>query len=68
MTNRFRLPCAMSLYVDYYRATKAFQEADRGAPNCHCDAYLGPHRTNSTWCRYNPVEPTDEQYRERYGR
>ena len=58
--------CGGKLYVDYYRAGKAFRESDRGSPSCHCDGYEHPHNTNSTWCRDNPKQPTDEQYRERY--
>jgi len=59
--------CGGKLYVDYYRATKAFQEADRGSPTCRCNGYHYPHSITGVWCQNNPVEPTEQQYKERYG-
>lgn len=59
--------CGGKLYVDYYRASKAFREIDRGGVSCRCDGYLHPHFTYDTWCNQNPNPPTEEQYRDRYG-
>ena len=60
--------CGGKLYVDYYRATKKFKTLDQGSPSCRCDGYNHPHAIKSTWCKHNPKEPTEEQYRERYER
>lgn len=52
-----------TLTLDAYRMKN---EVNGHRATCNCDGYRFPHNPNSLWCEQSTIEPTEQQYSDRY--